>query len=218
MATSDGQMSDGPQGTAGRPQAGAVRRLTPAAFAVEFEGSWRRLWCIAAAIVGDRALADDVLQEAAMIALGKLSQFDARTSFAAWMAQIVRFVALNHSRRRQRHAASPLESPLVQRASVKQSGSEGANAHTPISSRGSLVADQDAFDDRVMTALQSLDESARSCLLLRVLLDLPYKDIAHSLDIPEGTAMSHVHRARTHLRQRLADQTLHHHERGGGLE
>jgi RNA polymerase sigma-70 factor (ECF subfamily) len=174
------------------------------------------LWCIAAAIVMDRAAADDVLQEAAMIALGKLSQFDARTSFAAWMAQVVRFVALNHARRRQRHAAVPLESVQVQRGILARPDSPPAGSHMPISSRGSLVTDQDAFDDRVITALHSLDETARSCLLLRVLVDLPYKEIAHSLDIPEGTAMSHVHRARTHLRQRLTEEPLHHHDRGGG--
>ncbi len=57
------------------------------------------LWYVAAAIVGDRARAEDVLQEAAMIALGKLDTFEAGTSVQAWLAQIVRYVALNHRRR-----------------------------------------------------------------------------------------------------------------------
>ncbi len=59
------------------------------------------------------------------------------------------------------------------------------------------------FDDDLAAALRSLDEMPRCCLLLRVVMDLPYKDIAQVLDIPEGTAMSHVHRARRQVRERL---------------
>jgi RNA polymerase sigma-70 factor (ECF subfamily) len=192
-------MSERLERQAGPGQDGVPAALTPAAFAAQFEGSWRKLWCIGAAVVGDRAQADDVLQEAAMIALGKLDQFDPRTSFSAWMAQIVRFVALNHARRRQRTSAVTLE-PYTVAATGEQS-----STHVPITSQGKLRPDQRTFDDRVLAGLRSLDETPRACLLLRVLLDMPYRDIALALDIPEGTAMSHVHRARTSLRQRLAE-------------
>src|SRR3954467_15209881 len=76
--------------------------LSAEEFAVQFQSSWKPLWCIATAVVADRTLADDVLQEAAMVALGKLEQFDPRSNFTAWMGQIVRFVGLNHARRRTR--------------------------------------------------------------------------------------------------------------------
>src|SRR5512145_1979493 len=45
-------------------------------FAERFTGSSRTLWCIAAAILGDRHLAEDALQEAAVIALRKLDAID----------------------------------------------------------------------------------------------------------------------------------------------
>ena len=35
---------------------------------------------------------------------------------------------------------------------------------------------------------------------MRVVLDMPYKEIALAMDVPEGTAASHVHRARAVLR------------------
>jgi len=35
---------------------------------------------------------------------------------------------------------------------------------------------------------------------------MEYSEISKVLQIPEGTAMSHVHRARQHLRERLADK------------
>ena len=44
---------------------------------------------------------------------------------------------------------------------------------------------------------------ARASFLLRSLRGLPYSEIAVLLDIPEGTAMSHVHRSRARMRQRL---------------
>ena len=54
-----------------------------------------------------------------------------------------------------------------------------------------------------MAAMNRISAVARSCLLLRTLEGLPYSQIAQMLQIPQGTAMSHVHRARRHLREHL---------------
>ena len=48
---------------------------------------------LAAAILHDKTAALDVVQEAAVVAMNKLAEFDPRTSFAAWAGQIVRFLA-----------------------------------------------------------------------------------------------------------------------------
>ena len=74
----------------------------------------------------------------------------------------------------------------------------------PLTGRGDIAIDQESFDDDVVAALMSLDETARACLLMKTVLDLPYREIAAALGVPEGTAMSHVHRARGALRERLA--------------
>jgi DNA-directed RNA polymerase specialized sigma24 family protein len=73
-------------------------------FAALFRESSRVLWLIAVGIVGDAALADDVVQEAAVVAYRKFDQFRSGTNFAAWMAQTVRYVALNEARREHRRA------------------------------------------------------------------------------------------------------------------
>lgn len=171
-------------------------RLDREGFGVRFSGSRRKLWWVAVSILGRREQADDVLQEAALIALGKLDEFDPATSFDAWMAQIVRYVALNAARKVQRrsshhehYAADTHESPV-------EHGS-------PIDAEGTLAPDRGTFDDRVLAALRALPEQARVCLLLRVLEGLSYRDIAGMLSIPEGTAMSHVHRARISMRRDL---------------
>lgn len=140
-----------------------------------------------------------------MIALGKLDQFDPESNFLAWMARIVRFVGLNHGRRRlsqpsvdpesiDRHPGNDREFGALERLTTNAASLNG---------HGRLLRDQVAFDDRLVTALNTLEPNARACLLLRVVLNLPYREIARALDVAEGTAMSHVHRSRLALRDML---------------
>lgn len=160
--------------------------LSAAIFAVCFRHCAPRLWCIAAAVLGERTHADDVVQEAAMIGLGKLDSFAPRSSFAAWMGQIVRFVALNHRRKIERHAQNETSRDLEVAA--------------PMST------DEARFDAATTAALGELSEVARMCLLLKTVLELDYAEIAETLEIPAGTAMSHVHRARAQMRASLTAQ------------
>lgn len=180
------------------PAAKMSDRLSLEGFAARFEASSRTLWCIAAGVLGRSDQADDVLQEAAIIAMTKLLQFDAGTSFTAWMGCIVRNVGLNHARRR-RQAAAAID-PHALEAVVAQ---DQRGPAAPLSGTGELDDARECFDDRVLAGLNTLDETARACLLLRTLLDMPYREISLALDIPQGTAMSHVHRARHQLRERL---------------
>ncbi len=52
-------------------------------------------------------------------------------------------------------------------------------------------------------ALAELPDEMREIILLRDFHDLPYAEIAQVLDIPPGTVMSRLHRARSALRNRL---------------
>ena len=178
------------------------RCLTPSQFAELFQESWRTLWCVTVAVLGGRDEVEDVLQEAALIAIGKLGDFDPQTNFAAWMAQIVRYTALNTARRRaRRRAVVSIHDDLLE----QPAGSEHrGNGSTSASRKGNLPAYEEAFDDRLLGALKSLGETPRACLLLRTVQDMSYREISQVLGIPEGTAMSHVHRTRQALRERLA--------------
>ena len=138
-----------------------------------------------------------------MIALGKLEQFDPNSNFIAWMARIVRFTALNHGRRKQSTRLIDHDDADRSRSIHADADQELAGRRT-VSGHGHVHDDQQAFDDRVLAALNTLDQTARACLLLRVIMNRPYRDIALALDIAEGTAMSHVHRSRTALRHMLA--------------
>lgn len=183
--------------------AAAAGPLDPQRFADLFQASFRVLWCIGVAVHGDRNLADDTLQEAAVIALGKLDQFDPTTSFSAWMGQIVRFVALNQLRRTARNPVSSIDPAIFEHAPAAPD--QARPSSTTLTDRGDLSREQVDFDDRTAAALMQLEADARCCLLLRTLLHMPYREIARALDIPEGTAMSHVHRARRQLRAQLSN-------------
>lgn len=158
--------------------------LTREAFAAEFAGQRPSFVCLAAAVLGTRQGAEDVVQEAALTALGKLEQFEPGTNFGAWMGRIVRWTALNHGRARTRHKGPALV--------AEPAAPTAADA---------LALD---FDDRLMRALATLDVTARAALLLRTVLELDYRRISALLEIPEGTAMSHVHRSREALRRALS--------------
>ena len=164
-------------------------------FAESFKASFRTLWLIAVGIVGEPALAEDVVQDAAIAALAKLDQFTPGTNFRAWMGRIVRFVAMNQARKEQRRRPVGGDFETVARVA---------------SDRDSSVASQTqhgAMDERLVAAMDQLGDVARSCLLLRTISNMPYAEIAELLEIPKGTAMSHVYRTRHILRDRLADPT-----------
>lgn len=161
---------------------GAISRSE---FADRFRQSSRALWCIAASVCGDRTGAEDAVQEAAVIALGKLGEFTPGTSFVAWMGQIVRFVAMNAGRKTGR------------RDSILRSGAvPGGQQHAPAMPELDL-------SPPLREALAELEETARTCLLLRIVAGLSYQQISAGLGIPEGTAMSHVFRARKTLAARV---------------
>jgi RNA polymerase sigma-70 factor (ECF subfamily) len=163
------------------------------------------MWLIAVGIVGDAAEAEDVVQDAAMIAYRKLDQFQPGTSFRAWVGTIVRNVALNSLRgsRRRRGVIGELAE------AARMPGRGLASAQTPALSNHPGAPKPDAsfssmMDSRVVMALAGMGDVARACLLLRTVGELHYAEISALLAIPEGTAMSHVHRARAHLRKELA--------------
>jgi RNA polymerase sigma factor (sigma-70 family) len=57
------------------------------------------------------------------------------------------------------------------------------------------------LDDDLVTALQSLTDVERAAMLLRAIGGFRYREIAISLDVPVGSVMGHLPRARRKLRE-----------------
>jgi len=168
-------------------------------YAARCSGAAPRLALVAAGITGSKRDAEDIVQQAIAIALGKDTEFESEAHFVGWLAGIVRNCALNYRRktiRRNTHPTDPTMMVSVETATEKDSPVNRATGH--------LNPLQQSFDDQVQLALEQIAPDARSCLLLRTVEELSYKEISELMDIPEGTAMNLVHRSKKKLRQLLA--------------
>lgn len=163
---------------------------------------YQRCWLIAAAVTGDRTDADDIVQEASIVALRRRADFTEGTNFAAWMSQIVRLIALNHAKKSSRRTTVVTDPTTIDQ--TETAADVGATrALDSIGADGRIAEHQTDFDDEVLSALREISDVPRACLLLRVVHQLSYDEISDALQIPEGTAMSHVHRAKQALRHKL---------------
>lgn len=149
-------------------------------------------------MTGKREGAEDLVQQAIAIAIGKEKKFDSDDDFVAWLGAIVKNCAQNQRRksaRRKTYATDPVNLEHV----------EGSADNYPVidDKTGRLNPLQSSFDDRLQNALLTLSADARSCLLLRTIEQLSYREISLLMQIPEGTAMSLVHRSKSKLRKIL---------------
>lgn len=146
-----------------------------------FRRHWSSSWQVAYGIVGRRALADDVAQDAFQRAFGALSQFDLQRSFPAWLHRIVVNRALDVLRSERR--LLPLD---------------------PRDSDGRVEPIKEQMTDReLFDALSHLDPERRAVIALRYWLDYSPWEIASLLNIPIGTVSSRLSRALAELRQEL---------------
>ena len=145
--------------------------------------------------------ADDLVQEAVARALANREKFQLQSfGIKPWLLRIVYNAHLNRSARDRRQPAATEPDALDAAASTE------ADA-LPID-----PASWQAMDERVVAALDALPTESRAVLLLWAVEGLSYKEIAATLDVPIGTVMSRLHRARqraaAHLRPYAAEQRL----------
>lgn len=150
----------------------------------------------------NRQQAEDMVQEAVMIAWREFERFAQGTDFRAWLFRILTNTIYSFNKKTGRE--SKLNSGLAVEDVDMVLQREDAWA--------SILEDPqrviDALDARLVHAVETLSVEETQCLMLRSLEGFTYKEIAALLDMPMGTVMSHVHRARLKLRERLADMAL----------
>jgi RNA polymerase sigma factor (sigma-70 family) len=144
-----------------------------------------RLRRYARALVGDRATADDLVQDTLERAWTKLHLYRRGTDLRAWLFTVMHNVHVN--RVRAARATDTLEDEMPELA---QRASQGDSL---------LVRDLDR-------AISRLPAEQRAVLLLVTLEEMSYELVARTLGIPIGTVMSRLSRAREKLRVMMLGQ------------
>ena len=151
------------------------------------------LYRIARRLTRDEASAEDLVQETYLRALRSYQSFELKDfGIRPWLLRIMHNL---HSSRYQREKRQPVAMEDAQLQSVAH-----AAGHDAVSPDGDSI--WEGMDDHLVKAVESLPEEYQTAILLWAIDELSYKEIAESLDVPIGTVMSRLHRAR----QRLSDQ------------
>src|SRR6059036_2255933 len=146
-------------------------------------------------LVRDPSIAEDVVQDAYERACKYFAAFRGGSG-REWLLQIVRNAAYSTLKAQRRRMEVSLSSEM------RPADEDGAETDIPDSSLGpeaTLAQRQDlaALDD----ALNALPVAWRECLILREVEALSYKEMARIMDVPIGTVMSRLSRARQALQR-----------------
>lgn len=159
----------------------------------------RRVYAAALHILGNHSDADDATQEAFVRAYRGLASFDGRADFFTWLYRIAVNTALNALRSGKRGAA------LHQRSGTEAAHVGGRPEALGLGTRGPAERAEGAGEvARVLAAVAELSPALRVTLVLATVEELPHKQIAEILEIPEGTVAWRVNEARRQLRLRLS--------------
>jgi RNA polymerase sigma factor (sigma-70 family) len=142
-------------------------------------------------LTGNRTDAEDVVQDASLRAFRAIREF-AGGSPRSWLLTIVRNTAYSWLRKNRPTAVTTVEDlEAVEAAHAKPSD---PNSETP---EAALIAKVDA--EQLRAAIAALPMPFRETLVLRDIEGLDYREIAEATEVPIGTVMSRLARARRRL-------------------
>src|SRR5262249_2890316 len=130
--------------------------------------------------VGNRELAEELLQDVMLAAWEHASSFEMRSKVKTWLLVIARNRAINSYRKKR--------VPVIHLSDVFHVQSEDTG---PME-----AAERDERKDAVREAIQKLPEAQREVLVLVFYHGLTGPEVAEVLDISEGTVKSRLHRAK----------------------
>jgi RNA polymerase sigma-70 factor (ECF subfamily) len=158
---------------------GSRRGVTPLV-----EQHYEALYRYGYRLSGSAADAEDLTQEAFCKAQAQLSTLRDPERAKPWLFSILRNAYLHRAR------------------------SDRAHRQVPLDAVGDLPDDPppdvpDIGPEELQRALNDLPEGFRTPVILFYFEDMSYRDIAEQMDLPIGTVMSRLARAKAHLRDRL---------------
>jgi RNA polymerase sigma-70 factor (ECF subfamily) len=149
------------------------------------------LYRVARRMTRDVHRAEDLVQETFVRAFRSADDFDLQAyGIRPWLLRILHNLHVTKGQR-ERRQPSAIEDEQLE-----------TSALAPESSPGSTW---DGMDQQLKRAFESLPDEYQTVMQLWAIEELSYKEIADALDVPLGTVMSRLHRARQRLSEQLKD-------------
>jgi RNA polymerase sigma factor (sigma-70 family) len=147
-------------------------------------------------LTGNRTDAEDVVQDASLRAFRAIREY-AGGNARSWVLSIVRNTAYSWLRKNRSSAVMTVED--LEAVELERVEPVEIQVETP---EASLIAKANA--EQLRTAIASLPMPFRETLVLRDLEGLDYREIAEATQVPIGTVMSRLARARRKLMSIIA--------------
>lgn len=145
---------------------------------------------LATRMVRDRAVAEDLAQEAFARAFERLSTYDQERRFASWFFQILHNLTIDYLRRKR--------PTMVSLEDLEEIGHPTLNATSACRSP-EVQAEQAGLARAMDAALGHLRPEYREVVVLRYREDLSVQEIADIMSVPSGTVKTYLYRARKEL-------------------
>ncbi len=170
----------------------ATETMTVAELSALLPSMLPRLWAFALRISGDQHDAEDLVQRACVRALERAHQLEPGTAPLSWMFSIVQSTWLNELRARNVRNRSGM-------------GWDDGFLET-VPDPSARTPEEQVMNGQIIRAVERLPEAQRIVMLLVAVEGLSYGEAAEVLDVPIGTIMSRLSRARQAIGALFNDQ------------
>lgn len=174
--------------------------LARASFESLFTSVGSSAFGVAMRLTSNQADAEDLVQEAALLAYRAFDSFETGTNFRAWFLKIL--TNCYYSKRR-REKSRPVTSDLDDTPDLylyARSGQAGFPTQGP-DPASELI--EKLGTERIVAAIAQLPDEYRVVATLYFMEDLSYEEMAQTLECPVGTVRSRLHRSRKMLQKSL---------------
>lgn len=146
--------------------------------------------------VGDKETAEDLLQETFMRVIKGADAYKRQAKFTTWLYTIARNLCVDQTRRRKHRRHASLDAPMA--------ADDDSGTLLDVLPSSEMASDRKSVNkqlyQRLQGAIGALSEEQREVFLMREFLDMPFKQIADVVGVPENTVKSRMRYALEKLR------------------
>jgi RNA polymerase sigma-70 factor (ECF subfamily) len=150
--------------------------------------------------VGSRELAEDLMQDTFLRVIKGAANYKRKAKFTTWLYTIARNLCVDQSRRKKHRNHKSLDAPF-------KSGDGNSGTLLDVVPGSEMASDRKTVSrelhQKMHHAIRKLSEQQREVFLMREFLDMPFKQIADVVGVPENTVKSRMRYALEKLRLEL---------------